>query len=151
MISSKKTSIAFTILGLSTGLAYAQPTAQSQYNEYKKLHQATERAFAIPVPLGSSGGYKSPAPSSATSSSSSSNRSATGAIYTPSAKTNVYADDRVVRRNAAIDAKNAARLDAYEEKERKMESLITKSGLERTGANYSEFVSFALDAGFDYY
>ncbi|RCH54011.1 hypothetical protein DJ568_14075 [Mucilaginibacter hurinus] len=150
MTSLKKIGIAAAALYLSVNIAYAQPTAQAQYNEYKKLQRATERAFAVPAPSGSTNGYK-PATQTATASSSSSQRSSTGAIYTPSAKTNVYADDRVMKRNAAIDTKNAARLAAYEEKENKLEKLINDSGLERTGENYNTFIEFALAAGFDYY
>lgn len=69
----------FLLMTMTAFSSSAQPPAQRQYNEYKRLSEATQRAYAVPSSSYSAPAYKSP--SSSYSSGSSSARSSSASNY----------------------------------------------------------------------
>ena len=149
----KKLVIIF-VLSISNVLL-AQTEAQRRQNvEYKRLSEATQRAYTVPQRTTTSAGYTSSISGSSSSGSSyNSKQSSTTNIYSSNndsyswAMTGQY--ERQQRLEAAIDAKNEKAKNAYYAKVAIINACYKK--FPKNKDNYEQIFNCATSSGCDYY
>jgi hypothetical protein len=148
---------------LASSLIYApyslaQTEQQRKQNvEYKRLSEATQRAFAVPnrpTPIVSNTNNR---PGNVNSGGNQSNGSSkinsdTSAYASESSSENYgWADTSQINRQREAGARNDALVSAFDAKLEKMEKLIKQRNLSKSKENYQALFTCATDAGLDHY
>lgn len=135
--------------GISTGFAQPGSARERQASEYRRLSEATQRAYAPPRSTSSSNSYKSPSSSPVSSGGGGSSTSSSGSVGSYSSNYSPYAAD-FQRRQAAYNAKLTAQENAWNEKVAKVRSFLASSGIvPNTKENHEKFFFAAYGAGLD--
>jgi hypothetical protein len=132
----------------------AQADAQRQQNaEYKRLSEATQRAFAVPDRPGSSSTYQSSVSSSSSSSSSSNSSSSVSSVSFFEHDNYSWADysniNRINKSKAKNELANNQRERVWNAKEAKVEECYKM--IEKKRENYQRIMQCAVSKGLDYY
>ncbi len=142
------TAVCFTA-GLSTTFAQPGSARERQASEYKRLSDATSRAFSAPQSNNYNNSYKSPSSSPSSSSSGGSSGSSSGSVGTYSSNYNPYAAE-FARKQAYYAKKLEAQENAWNEKIAKVRSFLASSGIvPNTKEKHEKFFFAAYGAGLD--
>lgn len=143
-------------------IAQTEYERQAQNREYKRLQEATQRAYHVPSSTPSSSTYKSPSstsssPSSTSSSSSSSSssgsRSSGGTIMPASGNVNIGGSDRVNRQEAAgkrNEQRAADRKLIVDRDVAKFKELLNASSIPKDPEHHNDLWLLAQSNNIDY-
>ncbi|WP_310559819.1 hypothetical protein [Flavobacterium sp.] len=146
--------IALVVL-VSTQSIFSQTylDSQKENNEYKRLQQATNRAYAVPTSSTNQSSSNSGSTTSNASSSSNSNSgsSVTDYNFNNTERLNLNSYESRQAKNEKLHNKVQAIYDAFDAKEKKWHELMDSSGLEKSGENFEKFVQMGVQSGLDDY
>lgn len=142
------TAVCITV-ALSKSFGQPGSARERQASEYRRLSDATQRAFAPPRANNSTTSYKSPSSSPGASSSAGSSTSYGSSVGTYSSNYSPYAAE-FQRTQAYYNAKMKAQENVWNEKVAKVRSFMASSGIiPNTKENHEKFFFAAYGAGLD--
>ncbi|MCX3264895.1 MORN repeat-containing protein [Pedobacter agri] len=143
---------AYLIAGISPGFAQPGSARERQASEYRRLSEATQRAYAPPrvsSPSSYSSGYKSPSSTPSSSRGGGSSTSYGSNVGSYSSDYSPYAAE-FQRKQAAYNAKLKAQESAWNQKLAKVRSFLSSSGIvPDTKEKHEKFFFAAYGAGLD--
>ena len=134
--------------------ATAQTEAQRRQNaEYKRLGEATQRAFSVPASTYTPPTYKSTVSSGSQASSSSNNSSNNNSFTVSSSSSDNYSwsDYSQINRQNQAAKRNQILVDAHEAKVNKMQQLLKERNIALSQENWAQINQAGIDAGFNEY
>ena len=147
----KKLIIIFVLT--ASNIIQAQTEEQRRQNaEYKRLSQATQRAYSVPTSTYTPPTYKSNASSGSQNSSySNSSSSSSSSTITNNSNNYSWADYSKINRQNQAARRNQDLIDAHEVKVNRMQQLLKERNITLSTENWAKICQAGIDAGFDQY